>query len=75
VEGIKGVREKGLGTLILSLQAEEILVLRFLLEKTRTETRPVQGVVNHAAHIHPPDSSHDRILHGSFFPEKGTWNV
>jgi hypothetical protein len=27
-------------------------------------------VVNHTANIHPPDSSHDRILHDLCFPEK-----
>jgi hypothetical protein len=41
---------------------EEILVMRCLLEKAGTKVRPVQRVVNYAAHINSPDSAHDRIL-------------
>jgi len=48
------------------------LIMHFFLEKRRTKVRPVQGVVNHTADIDPPYSSHDGILHYSYFSEKGT---
>jgi hypothetical protein len=41
----------------------------FLLEKTRTNIRLIQSVVNHTTNIHPSDSSHDRKLHFPFFLE------
>ncbi len=36
--------------------------MRCFLEKAGTKVRPVQRVVNHAAHINSPDSAHDGIL-------------
>ena len=44
----------------------------FFFEKRRTEVRPVRGVVNHAADVDPPYSSHDGTLHYTYFPEEGS---
>jgi hypothetical protein len=60
------------GVCALGHQGWKILIRRFLLEKSRTKVRPVQGVVNHPADIHPPHSSQDRILHDSTLTENGT---
>jgi hypothetical protein len=41
---------------------EEIPIMRGFLEKAGTEVCAVQHVVNHATHIHSPDSAHDGVL-------------
>jgi hypothetical protein len=51
---------------------EYYTIITFLKRVPDTISPPVQGVVNHTADIDPPYSSHDGILHYSYFSEKGT---